>query len=83
MGHAECVSQYQETTPTLGVEVEGEEEEKEEEDVLSCENWVYPDVNPLGADVVLFRSVAAAEASRQRHKASAVLQFKVFDPGGG
>lgn len=73
----------EETTPTLGVEVEGEEEEKEEEDVLSCGNRVYPAVNPSGDDVVLFRSVAAAEAGRQRRKASAVMQFKVFDPGGG
>ena len=70
------------TTPALGVEVEGEEEEKEEKDVLSCGNRVYPAVNPSGDDVVLFRSVAAAEAGRQRRKASAVMQFKVFDPGG-
>ena len=72
----------EESTPALGVEVGGGEEEKEEEDEPSCGNRVYPDANPLGADVVLFRSVAAAEAGRQRRRASADLQFKVFDPGG-
>ena len=72
----------EEAVPTLSAKEEEEEEEKEEESLQSCGNRVYPGVNPPGTDVVLFRSVAAAEAGRQRRRASADLQFKVFDPGG-
>ena len=41
----------------------------------------YADVNPSGTDTMK-TSAAAAEAGRQRRRASADLQFKVFDPGG-
>ena len=68
-----------ETTLVSGVEEEEEEEEREK-DVLSGNRM--PDAYPPGADVVLCRSVAATEAGQLRRRASAVLQNKVFDPGG-
>ena len=40
----------------------------------------YPDVNPPGLDPTK-ASAAAAEAGRLRRRASAALQYKVFDPG--
>jgi hypothetical protein len=65
---------------TLGVEEVGEEEEKEETGVPSGTR-VYP-VCPPGADAASSSS-AAAEAGRLRRRASAALQYKVFDPGRG
>ena len=69
-----------EATLTLGVEEVGEEEEKEETGVPSGTR-VYP-VCPPGADAASSSS-AAAEAGRLRRRASAALQYKVFDPGRG
>ena len=66
-----------EVTPMLGVEEEGDEEEKEETDVSSGTRAC-----PTGAKAVP-SSAAAAEAGRLRRRASARLQYKVFDPGRG
>ena len=68
-----------EVKPVLGVEEEGDEEEKEETDVSSGTRD-YPDACPTGAKAAP-SSVAAAEAGRLRRRASARLQYKVFDPG--
>ena len=73
----------QETTTTLGVE-EGEcEEEKEEYDLSSENRPRRVDVNSHGVNAArLPATVAAAEAGRLRRVASAMLQNKVWDPGG-
>ena len=65
-----------EVTPMLGVEEEGDEEEKEEQTDVSSGTRVCP----TGAKAVP-SSAAAAEADRLRRRASARLQYKVFDPG--
>ena len=49
-------------------------------------NLGHQDVNPLGVsekDAATVPNAAAAEAGRLRRSASAKLQNKVFDPGGG
>ena len=80
-----CVSRdtEKETTATLGVEerVCVEEEEVTDE---PCGNQVYClDVNPLGANATpLPATAAAAEAGRLRRRAAALLQNKIWDPGG-
>ena len=71
-----------ETTAALGVK-EGVCVEEEVETDVPCGNQDCLDVNPLGDDVALLPSTAAAaEAGRLRRRAAAVLQNKVFDPGG-
>ena len=71
-----------ETTTTSGVE-EGECEEEKEEYGLPSENRSRVEVNSQGVNVAsLPATVAAAEADRLRRVASAMLQNKVWDPGG-
>ena len=65
-----------EVTPVLGVEEEGDEEEKEEQTDVSSGTRACP----TGAKAAP-SSAAAAEAGRLRRRASARLQYKVFDPG--
>ena len=74
----------QETTTTPGVEEEGEcAEEKEEYDLSSENRPRRADVNSHGVNAArLPATVAAAEAGRLRRAASAMLQNKVWDPGG-
>ena len=67
-----------EVTPVLGVEEEEDEEEKEEQTDVSSGTRACP----TGAKAVP-SSAAAAEAGRLRRRASARLQYKVFDPGRG
>ena len=80
-----CVSRDTEkkTTATLDVEerVCVEEEEVTDE---PCGNQVYClDANPLGANATpLSATAAAAEAGRLRRRAAALLQNKIWDPGG-
>ena len=71
-----------ESTTTLGVE-EGAREEEEEATDVPCGNQACLEVNPLGDDVALLPSTAAAaEAGRLHRRAAAALQNKIFDPGG-
>ena len=68
------------TATTQGVEVEGKEEEEESRCGPSG-NRIFTDVNPSGIETSR-TSVAAAETGRLRRRASALLQNKVWDPGG-
>ena len=71
-----------EVTSTLGVG-EGECEEEKEVSDLPSENRSWVDVNSQGVNAArLPATVAAAEAGCLRRVASAMLQNKVWDPGG-
>ena len=57
--------------------------EEKEETNAPCVNQVRLDTNPLGADAALLpATAAAAEAGRLRRRAAALLQNKIWDPGG-